>query len=132
MKLYGLTAAQLHEVVRSVSKENYNGNLAVLFAKDIGKRKPIVSARFTVHDSHKEGAKINQQSGRHIKAACWHAHRDIMRECFLRFSAFRVVSANARFDSAEHFELTVNDHGNKRVGSMFYPYSAREACECGN
>jgi len=125
MKLYGVTDTQLRDCLNEANKR-YKGNLTFNYVES---HRSYVQFTMRVKDSHLLGARLGQ-SGRHITAACWHAHRDLMRVIFDRFPEAKLVSAQARYDGVEGFAREFEATGYKNIGSMMYPVYYMEACEC--
>jgi len=74
--------------------------------------------------------KLNPYTGRRANAVCWHGFRDFYRALFELSPGARVRSALAHFNGPAHFEATYQETGSRNVGSMMYPYTMAEACDC--
>jgi hypothetical protein len=79
------------------------------------------------------GSRINAINGRHIAAACWHAHGRFFHALFDVNPKARVFSSfYKRIDGTYHGWITA-DGGNwidGQIGSNAYPVMMSEACEC--
>jgi len=126
MKLYGVTQEQLESVMAKVSKRLYKGNLEFVYLEP---HKNHVQFTLRVKDSHGKGARLGM-TGRHMVSACWHAHRDLMREIFTQYPNARLVSAQAVYDGAADFTQKHLATGYKNIGSMMQPLTYEQACEC--
>lgn len=127
IKAEALTPHDLYAAVQKVSDEQYAGNLTF-------KRHPSRSGNFynftlTVLDSSKPGAR-RSPSGRRIAAACWHAHRDVLRLIFERFKDAKFVSAVETYDGHAEFHRNFEETGDRNIGSQMEPCAHADACEC--
>ena len=68
--------------------------------------------------------------GRKIAAVCWHGHRDFMRAIFALDPEARIKTAWADYRGSQLFEDIFPQTGDRNIGSMIYPISARNACAC--
>lgn len=128
MKLYGMDQTQLHSAL-DTANEKYKGNIQFKECKTVGIRKPYMHFTLRVKDSHGKGAKRGQ-SGIRTVAACWHAHRDVMKEIFSINPKARLISAMAVYEGIEGFNREFEDTGDRNIGSMVNPQYFRQACEC--
>jgi hypothetical protein len=126
MKLYGVTEAQLLSVLKTVNK-SYKGNLTFNYTTQ---KRNHVQFTMRVASSHGRGARLGH-TGRHIVAACWHAHRDLMRAIFAKHPDARLVSCQAVYNGRNRFEQEFERTGDKNIGSIVQPMYYREACERG-
>ena len=127
MRIKGITAATLHAIVREISTDLYAGNL-------IFKREPEASGRFllftlTVQKSADKGGR-RSNTGRKIAAACWHAHRDVMRRIFEICPDALLITSLARYEGRADFLDTYPATGSINIGSIAAPFKIRDACEC--
>jgi hypothetical protein len=100
---------------------NFAGN--VIF-KRLDKNGRGFTFTLTVKDSHGPGGRINALNGRHICAACWHAHGRF-------FSALFDQAPNARvFSSWTKWITRDTPWQDERIGSNAYPVMLSESCEC--
>lgn len=75
MKIYGVSASQVEQVLLAVSDNFYGGNLAIKF---IDEHRRFTNFTLTVRKAAAPGGK-RSNTGRKVAAACWHAHRDVIR-----------------------------------------------------
>ena len=79
------------------------------------------------------GSRINAMNGRHIAAACWHAHGRFFHALFDINPKARVFSSfYKRIDGTYHGWITADGGNwiNGQIGSNAYPVMMSEACEC--
>lgn len=63
-------------------------------------------------------------------AACWHVHRDFLLSLFNKVPAARVVTTVADYRGREGFERTFPATAHRNIGSIAFPVTMVEACEC--
>jgi hypothetical protein len=126
MKLYGVTESQAQAVMAKVSRKLYKGNLEFAYLEPHANH---VQFTLRVRDSHGKGARTGM-TGRHMISACWHAHRDLMREIFAQYPQARLVSAQAVYNDAADFQQKYQATGYRNIGSMMQPLTYEQACEC--
>ncbi len=127
MKLQNVTSDQLRTCVNFISVNNYDGEL-------IFDRKPEWRGNwlhFTLRtvNGRSLGARRTHR-GRRLAKACWHAHRDVMKELFNTYPSALLVTMLARYDGRDGFLAEFPATGNNNVGSMVQPLLLREACDC--
>jgi hypothetical protein len=125
MKLYGVTAEQL-QVCLSETNKAYKGNLQFNYVEP---HRNHVQFTMRVRNSHGKGARLGH-TGRHIVAACWHGHRDLMRAIFEKHPNARLVSAQAVYNGKSDFLNKFESTGYKNIGSIMQPLYYHNACEC--
>lgn len=125
MLLYKVNQATLEAIIEETSKE-YAGNIKL---KSIATHGKGLRFTITVKDSKNVGAKRGV-SGRRISAACWHAHRDLMRNIFKANPDARLKTMLADYKGKQDFENKFQETGYVNVGSYFNPLEACNACEC--
>jgi hypothetical protein len=108
-------------IVVKVSHELYEGNIIV--------HPNAASLRLSVASSRGPGAR-RSHSGRRMAAACWHAHRDVLRELFSQYPHATVRTALATYRGREGFEDWFEMTGATNVGSIAEPQRMDEACDC--
>jgi hypothetical protein len=69
-------------------------------------------------------------TGRRIKAACWHAHRDVLLALFLDHPEARVFTSMASYVGVEGFKATYPDTAYRNIGSELQPAFMPDLCEC--
>lgn len=127
MKVYGITEPQLQEIIQNVSQREYAGNLTWNYTEA---HRNHVSFTLRVESSKGLGHRIGH-SGKRMVAACWHAHRDVMKALFKEYPNARLTSALATYRNADDFNRSFPATGNKNIGSMMQPMFMSDACECG-
>ncbi len=126
MKAYGITNDQLRATVAEVSRKRYADNLTLNYSEP---HNTHVSFTLRVDSSKGPGHRIGH-TGKRMIAACWHAHRDVMKALFARYPEMRLVSALANYRSESDFIRSFEATGDKNIGSMARPMFMSEACEC--
>lgn len=124
MHVWGISADSLAWVVWAVSQNHYGDNLE--FKRQPEKVGRAVAFTLTVDRSDGPGAR-RSATGRRISAACWHAHRDVLRAIFGVCPDARVKSAVADYRGVEDFEEKFDDTGCTDIGDHV---EYRQACEC--
>lgn len=127
MKIKGITEQDLINAVETASNDHYDGN--VIFKRTPDRKGNFLNFTLTVRNSRELGGRISH-SGRRIAAACWHAHRDVMREIFDRAPDAILVTALARYEGRDDFERKYRATGEQNIGSMVQPMSMINACDC--
>lgn len=126
MEMRNVTMDQFEQAVANANV-NYGGNLAVHpDAHEMGTRIPKVVGRLWVNDSRANGARTSWQ-GRHTRAACWHAFRDVIREIFKLSPDAVVITGLARY-TAQNFESVYVETAYTNVGSLFQPSYMPDNC----
>lgn len=127
MKVKGITEQQLRAIVETVSFEMYDCN--VIFNREPERKGNFVFFTLRVNDSSRDGHRITH-SGRRHHSACWHVHRDVMREIFDANADAILVTALARYEGRDDFERKYPATGETNVGSMMQPLYMINACDC--
>lgn len=129
MKIWGLYREQVYEAY-TLANEQYGRNVAF-------KRIPEKSGRafrvtLTVRNSHEAGSRRsrNLRGIRRVSAACWHVHRDFMKEVFRINPEARIQTALADYKGLEDFQAFFPVTGGTNVGSRAQPLAISEACNC--
>lgn len=146
MKVYGVCASDVYDVIHAVSHNHYDGNLVAKSCEDRGNGKgPRAIFTLQVIDSHRGrpgaiGVPRHTGNGPHgmkrrSNAACWHAHWDVIEELFTRFPNARVTSGFRLRDvavvyKADTFRDTALATAHLNVGSWDYPITMPQCCEC--
>lgn len=124
MRIKGVTLAQFEHCVNTVSSETYGGNLVVApGARQVSKN--VINARVTVRDSYKHGARMSARR-RHMRAASWHAYRDVLGYMFAFYPEATVTTEMARYVGREGFEENYPATGEKNIGSLAQPVTMPE------
>lgn len=118
MKVWGLSSAEIQNVVRHISEKEYDGNVQI---KD-GIKEDGRAHRFTlrVANSRGAGAKMSA-SGRRSVAANWYVHRDVMLEMFSYNPDARILTAMADYRGVDDFFAKFEDTRYTNVGSIMNP-----------
>ena len=127
MKVKGITEYDLRAIVHTVSCEMYEENL--IFKREPERRGNFLFFTLTVRKSADAGGR-RSHTGRRIAAACWHAHRDVMKEIFANNPDALLVTALARYEGRDDFNDKFEATGDTNIGSMVQPLSMAEACDC--
>lgn len=132
-----LSTEQVREIIETVSKRDYDGNLIPNRLDDASNSRTVWT-EFTIRcrSSRDAGHKVSLSSmpfngkERRLTAACWHAHRDVMQELFERYPDAKLTSGFAKYNGREDFLATVESTGYLNIGSLAFPVQARESCDC--
>lgn len=137
MEIRGITPEQFSNIVYLVDHESY-GNLACEWETRAFPQEPSVRysakgvpswrGRLVVNDSHGAGSR-RSWLGRHMRAACWHAFRDVFRRLFEVYPGAVVSTTMARY-TAENFESTYPATGYVNIGSQIQPAYMPQLCDC--
>jgi len=128
MKIKGISEAGLRAALAEASAKLYADNLQ--FNREPEKKGNFLHFTLRVKDCHKIGAARASTSNRRLVAACWHAHRDVMRAIFRRTPDALLVTALARYEGAAGFEHEFPYTGQQNAGSMMQPRARQDCCEC--
>lgn len=127
MKVTGLDITQLRQVMRDATTRYYNDNLTFNRLDSNGGK--WVNFTLRVVSSKGPGHRISMM-GRHITAACWHAHRDFMIELFEQYPKAQLISCYANYRGKASFRAQFEETGYKNIGSIMQPLMMNEACGC--
>lgn len=127
----GPTVSELEAMVIVVSHAHYSDNLTIKAISDESTSRATV-VRFTlrVRNSSGPGAHWSAGSGRRTVAACWHAHRDVLRRIFAHYPDARITTAFATYDGVSGFNRTFPGTYDHNAGSMMYPVCYGDLCLC--
>lgn len=67
---------------------------------------------------------------RRINAVCWHAYRDVLTEVFDINPKAKVYTGMAKYLGRESFYDRFPETGHTNIGSMMYPVTMPECCDC--
>ncbi len=126
MKLKGLAE---NELVAALNHANTMHEWNLEFNRHPERKGNFLHFTLRVRDSSKAGAK-RSVSGRRLTAACWHAHRDVMRMIFAVNPDALLVTALARYEGLDDFERKFPDTGDLNIGTVFDPLYLSDACLC--
>ena len=125
MRIKNVTEAQMWSAL-SIANQKYNGN--IMFNR-FNRNPKCFDFTLRVRSSRGPGAKVTS-SGRHITAACWHAHKSFMSEIFNLAPDAIIRSCHAVYNGKEGFEANFLATGLINIGSMMQPLTFCSACEC--
>lgn len=133
MKIKGITEGQLRAAVAIASADYYDSN--IVFKREPDKQGNFLHFTITVVNTRNPGGARSASMfnrGRRIAAACWHAHRDVMRAIFKIAPDALLITALARYEGTEGFEHEFPYTGTQNVGPPADPIARQECCECGD
>ena len=104
----------------------YGGNLTAEVEHKAGNRYRV---KIGARDSRGDGAR-RSASGRRGPWACWHAFRDVVRAIMAVDKDTRVTTSLARYVGSDGFEDTYPATAYTNVGSMIYPATMPDLCDC--
>ena len=116
---------ELERALGNVNKQ-YDGNIR--FQRFDGGRK-WTNFTLRVNDSRGNGAG-RSWTGRRTTSACWHAHRDFMKELYKLNDKATIISVCARYNGREDFEAKFEATGDRNIGSQMQPAHMRDCCVC--
>jgi hypothetical protein len=67
---------------------------------------------------------------RRVAAVCWHVYRDVLIEVFNINPDAKVKTAYAKYYGKQAFYDLFPDTGHRNIGSMMYPVTPVECCDC--
>lgn len=132
MEIKGVTLDDFRTIVQMVSNTRYSGNVEIYErdAKDLhGVRAPRIRARLSTKDSRGPGAR-RSWNGRHMRAACWHAYRDVLAELFRLYPDAVVKTGMSKYEGRAGFLANYPATGRQNIGSAFQPATMPELCDC--
>ena len=127
MKIKGITENDLRAALNDASTELYADNLQ--FNREPEREGNFLHFTLRVKNSHEPGAARASTSNRRLVAACWHAHRDVMRAIFRRAPDALLVTALARYEGTAGFEHEFPHTGTQNAGSIMQPRARQNCCE---
>lgn len=127
MKIKGITANQLYAAMRDTGSGLYDDNLK--FRREPEQKGSFIHFTLGVDDTHNPGA-ARSSTGRRISAACWHAHRDVMRAIFKTAPDAILYTMLATYRGSDGFEHEFTATGSLNIGSRFAPMQRQHACAC--
>jgi hypothetical protein len=96
----GIPIRHLETLVYRASSLWYDGNICFKTLKQ--KTKNSVSFTLTVY-THGTGSKVSQYTGRRIRSACWHAHRDVLMLLFHTYPNASISTTLATYKGLSGF-----------------------------
>ena len=127
MKIKGITEIQLRAALASAGSAHYEKNLK--FRSEPKRKGNFINLTLGVHNARSPGA-ARSNTGRRINAACWHAHRDVMRAIFSITPNAILHTMLATYRGSNGFEHEFAATGLTNIGSMMKPMQRRHACAC--
>ncbi len=127
MKIKGITESELRAAVQTASDEFYRGN--IVFRREPEKVGRFLHFTLAVKGCGGRGAHHTAQ--RRTAAACWHAHRDVMRAIFKLAPDALLITMLARYEGSEGFEHEFPMTGAQNAGSMMQSRLRQDCCKCG-
>ncbi len=131
MRIKGITESDLRAALAEASTEFYDDNLQ--FKREPETKGNWIHFTITIKSSHSPGSARSSSMfnrGRRIAAACWHAHRDVMRAIFKRAPDALLITALARYQGAAGFEHEFPYTGTANAGPPIDPIARQDCCEC--
>lgn len=137
MQITGVTPDQFAQIVAVISDDKYQGNLeaqitsvqsATRFRARIVPKHSSIAPKTPAPGARLSGNYLSGQ--RCIKAACWHAFRDVLAYLFLLHPEARVYTAMAKYKGRKGFLDNYLPTRNQNIGSMAYPVTMPELCDC--
>ena len=116
------------DVTAAVAKANAEGDYSLYFDFTSASGRSF-RGRILPASSHDKGAR-RAASGRRVKAACWHAHRDVMLALFDAVPEAKVSTALATYVGRQSFLEQYGATRSTNHGSMMAPASYGDLCDC--
>jgi hypothetical protein len=135
MQITGITPLQFADAVRKVSV-SYGDNLDYEVTSQQSSTRfrarviPVVSGATTCSPGVSAPGARKSWSGRRIKAACWHAYRDVMIEVFNINPSARIYTGMAKYKGIDGFNENYPRTADQNIGSMMSPAYMPDLCEC--
>lgn len=125
---------ELVDIIKRVSSANYDRNLIIKDSRsETNTRATIVRFTLRVVNSSGPGAHQSTSYGgkrRRTVAACWHAHRDVLRVIFTRYPNATIRSAFATYNGRASFNRTFPATYDHNAGCAIEPVMYGDLCEC--
>lgn len=112
----------------AIDDANRAGGYALHF-EETSARGKVITGRIVPDTSFSAGAR-RSAAGRRLKAACWHAHRDVLQSLFTAKPDARVTTSMADYRGLESFRRQFPHTAYHNIGSTFNPVEYRDACDC--
>lgn len=116
-----LSEADWKAAIAKISAERYGDNITIHPGR--------VGISLWAVDAHGKGAR-RSPSGRTIHSACWHVHRDVLRELFAHHPQATIRTMLATYRGADGFERDYPATGSimTQAGGRRTPF--RSLCDC--
>ena len=128
MRIKGIEEIQLRAAVAIAGGLYYDKNLT--FRREPKRQGGWLHFTLGVKNCRKPGAHRAAPSGRRTVAACWHAHRDVMRAIFNIAPDAILHTALASYLGSDSFEHEFPATGTANAGSIAQPIQRQRCCAC--
>ena len=133
MRFSHCTVEDLNRAIAAANAE-HGYQLHAEVASITNKSGTAFNARIVPDTSRVHGARRSApspwQDGRAVKAACWHAHRDVLAALFAAVPDARVQSSFADYRGQADFLLKFPATRAHEVGSQIMPSRICDLCNC--
>jgi hypothetical protein len=141
MQITGITKGQFEAAVAKAAATHYNDNLRPEFgteysttrfrARVLPKQTGNQMGLATEELAPGQRRSANVMGGmRRVNAVCWHAYRDVLIEVFNINPNAKVRTGMAKYLGRESFYELFPETGRVNIGSMMYPVTMPECCDC--
>lgn len=137
MIVTGITTAQFQAAIDACnSPDLYRGNLTAEIGREYSATRfacrvvPRESGARTYNNGDCAPGARKSASGRRLKAACWHAYRDVLVHIFDGNPDARVYTAMARYIGRDGFLTNYPETAHQNIGSMARPAYMPDLCDC--
>lgn len=137
MNVWGFTEKQIQATVDFVSAYEYSDNLIVDRLDTITESTLRTNLKLRVVSSrgpgHRLAARAHHNTGnrRHLVAACWHAHRDVLTVLFDMQPEARIKTCFADYRGQDGFLRLFPATYRRNAGSQVEPVFYGQCCDCG-
>lgn len=136
MQITGVSPEQFTQIVARVGAAKYQHNLAAEITSIQSPKR--FRARIVPYESGAKFLPVGQPAcgarlswnGQRIKAACWHAFRDVLMQLFTEFPEARVYTSMAKYKGMDGFLANYPPTGHQNIGSMASPVTMPQLCDC--
>jgi hypothetical protein len=125
MQFANCTVDDVNDAIEVANRE-HGYDLSFAYTSGNGSR---FRGRFIPETSRSHGSRISPD-GRRIKAACWHAHRDVLAVLFEIKPDAKVTTEMAKYHGREMFRAAFPATEYRNVGSACRPASYGDLCDC--
>lgn len=140
MQITGITKGQFEAAVTKAGCL-YNDNLRPEFGTEYSPRRfrarvMLKQTGYQMGLATEELAPGQRRSGnvlggqRRVNAVCWHAYRDVLVELFNIEPNAKVRTGMAKYLGKEGFYSNFPETARQNIGSMMYPVTMPECCDC--
>lgn len=139
MIVTGITPDQFRDVIAKLNVVDYQHNLTAHIGREYSATR--FSCRVIPEDSGTNWTSSNDGkmsapgarrswSGRRLKAACWHAYRDVILGIFHVNPDARVYTGMAKYVGLQGFLDAYPQTAHQNIGSMAQPAYMPDLCDC--